>query len=99
MIQQDIDRVHTIKNTYDDRHNKIRSEHSDGLIQYWHYDDKNRIIKYIANCLKYVKEKEYIYDDKNHIVTEKKSNGDINLFYYNEKLQLITTLYSRKRVI
>ena len=83
MIQYKLDKSFTIDNVYDDHHNKIKSAHSTGLIQYWSYDEKNRVIRYIANDKRYFKEKEYIYDDKNHVVIEKRENGDVNIFYYD----------------
>lgn len=79
--------IYTFRNYYDESSNKIMTEHSDGIVQRWFYDDENRVVKYVYtnNNTKEHIEEYYRYRSAKHVVavTMEKSNGYSKTTWYD----------------
>ena len=90
--------IYTFRNYYDESGNKIKTEHSDGRIQRWFYDDENRIVKYVFDNRNNVfehREEYYRYRSVKHavVVTMERSNGYSKTTWY-DTLNNLRPVYS-----
>ena len=90
--------IYILRNYYDESGNKIKTEHSDGRIQQWFYDDENRIVKYVFDNRNNVfehREEYYKYRSVKHavVVTMERSNGYSKTTWY-DTLNNLRPVYS-----